>query len=135
MSFSHANRTGRSYSNLDDVIEALERKDVTGILIDTFAGGSRTELLDKPNLRVYQVLGVSSTYGAVLAGESTKLARCFRAYNLAYAANITRHVERNTQQLRVRSRDVQVTLLDMSCEVTSVGWYSLPCYVTRSNSM
>lgn len=86
---------------MNDIINALEDKHVTGILIDTYAGAS-TKRLGKPHLRVHQVFGMSSTYGVILAGDSRKLTRCFHSYHNVYAEKISRHVERNTDQLEVR---------------------------------
>lgn len=93
--------TGKEYSNLPEVYEALTNREVKGMLIDAFTVGSKKELFDRRDLRISQLLDYSAAYGAVLGGEAKKLQKCFQKYVSEQRSEISKIVENNVDTIEV----------------------------------
>lgn len=56
----------------------------------------------KQHFRVNKILDYSSTYGIVMGKEARKLRICFKEYReQAFASEISHHIQKNTEQLKV----------------------------------
>jgi hypothetical protein len=82
-------------------MDALNNHDVNGILVDTYAAGSRTDLFNDPSLRVAKVLDYKMAYGLVTAGHAIKLRRCFQDYLNVYKVDIFYSIVNNVRQVEV----------------------------------
>ena len=90
------------YSTFEDIFTALHERKVTGALIDTYSAGSSKDMFAKHHFRVYKVLDYSSTYGVVMGKGARKLRKCFNDLTQhVYASEISEHIQKNTEQLKV----------------------------------
>lgn len=94
--------TAREYKNLDEVYEALQSREVEGALVDALVAGSRGDLFNSSELRIYKTLHHSSVYGVVLAGDAKKLQKCFSSFLKENSAEISAHVASKTKVIKVR---------------------------------
>lgn len=95
---------GREYHTFHDIYTALSERHVIGALIDTYSAGSSKEEFENEHLRVNKILDFSSTYGVVMGKEARKLRRCFKDYTeKGFAIEIAHHIQRNTEQLKVKT--------------------------------
>lgn len=80
----------------------MQEQRVTGALIDTYSAGDSKEMFAKQHFRVNKILDYSSTYGIVMGKEARKLRICFKEYSeQAFASEISHHIQKNTEQLKV----------------------------------
>lgn len=93
--------TGKQYTNLQEVYEALTNREVKGMLIDAFTVGSKKHLFNRRDLRISKLLDYSSAYGVVLGGEAKKLQKCFQKYVSEQRSEISKIVEKNVQAIEV----------------------------------
>ena len=92
---------GRNYSTFGEVYQALLNREVKGILIDAYEAGARKDQINHKDIRVAKVYDYSSTYGVVLAGNSTKLSKCSYAYMQGNKAKMFRLIEKNAEVIEV----------------------------------
>ena len=89
--------TDRNYSTFDEVYQALLNREVKGMLLDAYEAGARKDQISHKDIRVVKVYDYSSTYGVVLARNSTKLLKCSYGYMQANKAKmfelIAQHIE------------------------------------------
>lgn len=95
------NSTDREYKNLDDLHEALRSREVEGALVDALVAGSRGDLFNSSELRIYKTLHHSSVYGVVLAGHAKKLQKCFSNFLKENSAEVSAHVASKTKVIKV----------------------------------
>lgn len=91
-------------------MQALDQHEVEGILVDTFAAGSRSDLFNKPSLRIAQVLDYKMAYGIVTAGYAIQLRQCFQEYIISYAADIFHNISNNVKKIEVRLQTIDINL-------------------------
>ncbi|RMX44219.1 hypothetical protein pdam_00005270 [Pocillopora damicornis] len=90
----------REYKNLDDLHEALRSREVEGALVDALVAGSRGDLFNSSELRIYKTLHHSSVYGVVLAGHAKKLQKCFSNFLKENSAEVSAHVASKTKVIK-----------------------------------
>lgn len=91
----------RPYNTLNDIYQALLKRDVEAALIDSYVLGSRKDLFDKIGVRINKIYDYSSAYGVVLAGEAMKMRKCFREYVNENRKDIFQIVEENINTIEV----------------------------------
>lgn len=91
----------KHYHTLEDLSEALLNREVDGILIDTYAGGTQRDLFSKPSVRVARVIDHQTAYGVVIGGDSMRLRHCFNGYMRSYQADIFKWVEQLVEPIKV----------------------------------
>ena len=69
--------------------------------MDTYAAGSKEEVLRHPDIRIQKIYDFQSTYGIVLAGDSRKLRKCSHSYMLANKVKIYEHIKGYIQTIKV----------------------------------
>lgn len=94
--------TEKEYHTLQDLIKALDEHEVEGILVDTFAAGSRSDLFNKPHLRIAKVLDYKMAYGLVTAGYAIQLRQCFHEFLTAFTVDIFHNISDNVKKIQVR---------------------------------
>ena len=93
----------KPYHTLEELSSALINREVDGILIDTFAGGTHKELFSSPSLRVAQVIDYQTAYGVVIGGDSMRLRHCFYGYMRSHQAEIFSWVEKLVEPIKVEN--------------------------------
>ena len=91
----------QEYHTLEEISEALLRNDVQGALIDSYAGGTRRDLFDKPHLEVSKILDYNTAYGVVLGGDSVRLSHCFHSYMREERGSIFKRITNNVRPMQV----------------------------------
>lgn len=91
----------KHYHTLEDLSEALLNREVDGILIDTYAGGTQRDLFSKPSVRVARVIDHQTAYGVVIGGDSMRLRHCFYGYMRSHQADIFKWVEQLVEPIKV----------------------------------
>ena len=92
----------KPYHSLEELSEALLRREVDGILIDAYAGGTQKHLFSKPSVRVARVIDHQTAYGVVIGGDSMRLRHCFYGYMRSHQAEIFKWVEELVEPIKVR---------------------------------
>ena len=91
----------KDYYTLEELSEALINREVDGILIDTYSGGTHKDLFSKPSLRVAQIVDYQTAYGVVIGGDSMRLRHCFYGYMRSHQAEIFKWVEQLVEPITV----------------------------------
>ena len=94
--------TGKEYTNLQEVYNALTNREVKGMLIDAFTVGSKKHLFNRRDLRISKLLDYKAAYGVVLGGEAKKLQKCLQKYVSEQRSEISKIVEKNVESIEVR---------------------------------
>ena len=94
----------KHYHTLEELSDALVNREVDGILIDTYAGGTHKELFTKPSLRVAQIIDYQTAYGVVIGGDSMRLRHCFYGYMRSHQAEIFSFVEELVKPISVSNK-------------------------------
>lgn len=97
--FGHS---AKHYQSLEELSEALLNREVDGILIDAYAGGTQKHLFSKPSVRVARVIDHQTAYGVVIGGDSMRLRHCFYGYMRSHQAEIFKWVEELVEPIKVR---------------------------------
>lgn len=71
--------------------------------MDAYQTGSEKLTLQDPLLRIEKIYNEKSTYGVVLAGNSTKLLKCSKVYMQANQAFISHHISQFIDAVEVKS--------------------------------
>lgn len=82
----------KNYTTFKEIFSALKNREVQGILMDTYQIGSEKNILKDPRLRIEKTYDDKSTYGIVIAGNSTKLLKCAKGYMQANKAMMSQHI-------------------------------------------
>ncbi|XP_015750435.1 PREDICTED: uncharacterized protein LOC107330316 [Acropora digitifera] len=98
---ARVNPNGKEYANLQEVYEALQRREVKGMLIDAFTVGSKKELFNRRDIRISKLLDYSSAYGVALGGEAKKLQKCFQKFVSEQRSEISRILQNNVDTIEV----------------------------------
>jgi len=93
--------TGKEYTNLKEVFDALTNREVKGMLIDAFTVGSQKHLFNRRDLRISKLLDYKAAYGVVLGGEAKKLQKCLQRYVAEQRSEISKIVETNVETIEV----------------------------------
>ncbi|XP_020603732.1 uncharacterized protein LOC110042703 [Orbicella faveolata] len=62
------------------------------MLIDTYEAGYKKDQFKDPRIRIHTIYDYKSTYGVVLAGNSTKLLQCSKSYMQSHRAEMYEHI-------------------------------------------
>ena len=100
----------KHYHTLEELSEALVNRKVDGILIDTYAGGTRKDLFTKPSLIVAQIIDYQTAYGVVIGGDSMRLRHCFYGYMRSHQAEIFSWVEKLVEPITVGNNSESIPL-------------------------
>ena len=85
----------KTYTNIDEIIEAVKTFEVDLGLLDTGILLGKEELLESNNLIIKKILDYNTGYGFVLSGDASRLEADVRSYvttNQAYMAYFTENV-------------------------------------------
>ncbi|XP_068688561.1 uncharacterized protein [Montipora foliosa] len=105
---ARVNPNGKEYANLQEVYEALQNREVKGMLIDAFTVGSKKELFNRRDLRISKLLDYSSAYGVALGGDAKKLQKCFQKYISEQRSDISKIVQDNVDAIEVTPQSLSV---------------------------
>ncbi|KAJ7390094.1 hypothetical protein OS493_027124 [Desmophyllum pertusum] len=64
------------------------------MLIDTYEAGTKKDQFKDPHIRIHTIFDYKSTYGVVLAGNSTKLLQCSKSYMQANRNEMFEHISK-----------------------------------------
>ena len=81
-----------NYTTFKAIFSALKNREVQGILMDTYQTGSEKNTIKDPLLHIEKIYDDKSTYGIVIAGNSTKLLSCSKGYMQANKAAMSQHI-------------------------------------------
>ena len=62
------------------------------MLIDTYEAGTKKDHFKDPRIRVHTIFDYKSTYGVVLAGNSTRLLQCSKSYMQSHKDEMFEHI-------------------------------------------
>lgn len=82
----------RPYETFFEVYNALINKEVQGMLIDTYEAGTKRDQFKDPRIRIHTIYDYKSTYGVVLAGNSTRLLHCSKSYIQSHQDEMFEHI-------------------------------------------
>ena len=82
----------KNYTTFSEVYDALIHEQVQGMLIDTYEAGSKRDRFKDHRIRIRTIFDYKSTYGVVLAGNSTKLMSCSKSYMQAHKDEMYEHI-------------------------------------------
>lgn len=71
------------------------------MLIDTYEAGYRGDQFKDPRIRIHTIFDYKSTYGVVLAGNSTKLLQCSKSYMQAHRDEMFEHISQFVHTIMV----------------------------------
>ncbi|KAK3728741.1 hypothetical protein QZH41_002665 [Actinostola sp. cb2023] len=99
--FSSGSATSRSfnkYQNLEEIHEALTRREVDGALIDTYVAQNDKSLFEVDHgIRVSKTLERTFGYGVALSGDAIRLVDEFRNYVMVNEGTILKIIEQNIE--------------------------------------
>ena len=72
------------------------------MLIDTYEAGSKRDHFTDPRIRIRTIFDFKSTYGVVLAGNSTKLMSCSKSYMQSHRAEMYHHIAKFIYSIEVK---------------------------------
>lgn len=76
-------------------------REVEGILVDTYYAGLRSDLFNRPQLKVNQIIDYQTAYGVVLSPKSTRLGKCFHRYIISHRAEIFKMIKGKAKPIEV----------------------------------
>ncbi|XP_068752749.1 uncharacterized protein [Montipora capricornis] len=82
---------GKEYHSLEEVTEALLKREVQGILVDAYSAGLRNDLFSK--FEVIEIVDYKTAYGIVLSPRSTSLRKCFHRYLQSHRAEVFKMIK------------------------------------------
>ena len=91
----------KNYTTFSEVYDALINEEVQGMLIDTYEAGYKKDQFKDPRIRVHTIYDYKSTYGVVLAGNSTKLLQCSKSYMQSHRAAMYQHIAKFIHSIEV----------------------------------
>ena len=71
------------------------------MLIDTYEAGTKKDQFKDPHIRIHTIFDYKSTYGVVLAGNSTKLLQCSKSYMQANRNEMFEHISKFIHSIMV----------------------------------
>ena len=84
------------------------------MLVDTYEAGYRKDQFKDPRIRIHTIFDFKSTYGIVLAGNSTRLLQCSKSYMQAHRDEMFEHIGKFIHTI------VVISIYD-TCEVSLVA--------------
>jgi ABC-type amino acid transport substrate-binding protein len=102
------NFTGRNFSDVNSILQAVEDGVVDGALIDKLTGARLDALRDPSSVLVVKsIIPQSWTYGIFMTGHAVKLHKQFRKYLRNNAQLVTGLIKNYTQPLKVSGGGLQ----------------------------
>ncbi|XP_068752747.1 uncharacterized protein [Montipora capricornis] len=89
---------GKEYHSLEEVTEALLKREVQGILVDAYSAGLRNELFSK--FAVSEIVDYKTAYGIVLSPRSTSLRKCFHRYLQSHRAELFKMIKSKVRPIQ-----------------------------------
>lgn len=62
------------------------------MLIDSYEAGTKRDQFKDPRIRIHTIFDYESTYGVVLASNSTRLLQCSKSYMQSHKAEMFEHI-------------------------------------------
>ena len=90
---------GKEYHSLEEVTEALLKREVQGILVDAYSAGLRNDLFSK--FEVSEIVDYKTAYGIVLSPRSTSLRKCFHRYLQSHRAELFKMIKSKVRPIQV----------------------------------
>ena len=112
----------KKYESLESLREAVLRKEVDGMLVDSYVADSRSNLFS--DLSIKQVIDLRSSYGVVMGTDASKIRKCINKYWKDNAAMKTDFINKNAKPVvvgfdlsddAVLPRPAHVDFNDSSC--------------------
>jgi hypothetical protein len=91
----------KKYESLESLREAVLRKEVDGMLVDSYVADSRSNLFS--DLSIKQVIDLRSSYGVVMGTDASKIRKCINKYWKDNAAMKTDFINKNAKPVVVGS--------------------------------
>ncbi|XP_068752561.1 protein sidekick-2-like [Montipora capricornis] len=89
---------GKEYHSLEEVTEALLKREVQGILVDAYSAGLRNDLFSK--FEVSEIVDYKTAYGIVLSPRSTSLRKCFHRYLQSHRAELFKMIKSKVRPIQ-----------------------------------
>ncbi|XP_028403037.1 uncharacterized protein LOC114525804 isoform X2 [Dendronephthya gigantea] len=87
------------YNNMEDLINAMHNKEVSGALLDMYAAATKKSMLEGGDIQLNRLIEYPTGYGFVLSGKMAKAAPLFRQALAAQKTKISLIVEENTDSI------------------------------------
>lgn len=101
-------QTERQYQTTDEVLSAVNRKEVDIGLLDAFAATSLQKKIARSSLKVKAVINANTGFGVVLSNELVRLEGDFRSYIASNKALISGFIANMTKQLNVSAIELAI---------------------------
>ncbi|XP_068752557.1 protein sidekick-1-like isoform X3 [Montipora capricornis] len=89
---------GKEYHSLEEVTEALLKREVQGILVDAYSAGLRNDLFSK--FEVSEIVDYKTAYGIVLSPRSTSLRKCFHRHLQSHRAELFKMIKSKVRPIQ-----------------------------------
>ena len=87
------------YSNMEEIINAMKKKEVAGALVDIYAAATKRELFQGGDVQLNRMIEYPTGYGIVLSGNMAKAAPLLREAIAAQKSEISQIIEENTDTI------------------------------------
>ncbi|XP_028417432.1 uncharacterized protein LOC114541817 [Dendronephthya gigantea] len=87
------------YNNMEDLINAMHNKKVSGALLDMYAAATKKSMFEGGDIQLNRLIEYPTGYGFVLSGNMAKAAPLFRQALAAQKTKISLIVEENTDSI------------------------------------
>ncbi|XP_028403035.1 uncharacterized protein LOC114525803 isoform X3 [Dendronephthya gigantea] len=87
------------YNNMEDLINAMHNKEVSGALLDMYAAATKKSMFEGGDIQLNRLIEYPTGYGFVLSGNMAKAAPLFRQALAAQKTKISLIVEENTDSI------------------------------------
>ncbi|XP_068689573.1 uncharacterized protein [Montipora foliosa] len=89
---------GKEYHSLEEVTEALLKREIQGILVDAYSAGLRNDLFSK--FEVSEIVDYKTAYGNVLSPRSTSLRKCFHRHLQSHRAELFKMIKSKVRPIQ-----------------------------------
>lgn len=94
---------GKRYTESDELIEALEKKEVNGVLVDSLVAANMAKKLVDKKMKISKIIPEKAGWGIILSDDILKLEEEIRSYENNHAEEMKKLVQNRTKGLSVRA--------------------------------
>ena len=91
------------FNNMEEVINAMHNKEISGALLDMYAAATKKDSFDGGDIQLNRLIEYPTGYGFVLSGNMAKAAPIFREALATKKGKISKIVEGNTESISLVS--------------------------------
>eukprot|EP00795_Rhopilema_esculentum_P012024 gene12024-2609_t len=101
----------KQYQTIEQVLEALRKKEVDIALLDAFTAAGLQKRLTAKGLKVKKIINANAGYGIVVSKEFVRLERDFRSYIASNQGKIASFTSNMTAELEIDNTPQEVPML------------------------